>query len=78
MRRITALTALAAVLCFGALSVQAQQKADRGSKDEQEACTPDVYKHCNDAIPDEKRIVACLKANKKKLSPACRKVFFDD
>lgn len=35
---------------------------------------PDVYKFCEAAIPDEGRIVACLKAKLKQLSPQCRKV----
>jgi hypothetical protein len=67
----------AGVLSLGAANAVAQNANNsyRGTKSEQEACTPDVYKFCEAAIPDEKRIVACLKANVWKLSAACRRVF---
>jgi hypothetical protein len=73
--RIALPMAIMAALCFNILDTKAQ---GRGTKDEQEACTPDVHRLCSDAIPDEKRIVACLKLNKRKLSRACYKVFFSD
>jgi hypothetical protein len=65
---------LIVALTFSTASVTAQEGGHKGTKDEQEACTPDVYKFCEAAIPDEDRIVACLKANLKVLSPQCRKV----
>ena len=65
---------LVIALVLSTASVAAQQGGHRGTKAEQEACTPDVYKFCSAAIPDEARIVACLKANLKLLSPQCRKV----
>ena len=42
---------------------------------EREACTPDVMRLCNDAIPDVPEIVACLKRKRLDLSPACAEVF---
>ena len=39
------------------------------------ACTPDVFRLCGAAIPDENRIVACLQANTPQLSAPCRAVF---
>ena len=77
MRTAIASIVFAGALSFGAANVLAQNpdNAYRGTKSEQEACTPDVYKFCEAQIPDEKRIVACLKANIWKLSAACRKVF---
>lgn len=42
---------------------------------EREACTPDVMRLCNDAIPDIPEIVACLKRQRLNLSPACAEVF---
>jgi hypothetical protein len=65
---------LIVALTFGAANVTAQEGGHKGTKDEQQACTPDVYKFCEAAIPNEDRIVACLKANLKLLSPDCRKV----
>jgi hypothetical protein len=44
------------------------------SEAEKQACEPDVYRLCNDYVPDVDRIVACLNANKRALAPACRAV----
>ena len=51
------------------------QAADRGSSEDQLACTPDVYRLCSSYVPDEDAITACLKRNVKALSPACNRVF---
>ncbi|RYB06286.1 hypothetical protein [Lichenibacterium ramalinae] len=48
---------------------------NRGSADDQLACTPDVYRLCSSFIPDEDAITACLQQHKPQLSPACRTVF---
>ena len=74
MTRIAKPVYLIVALTLSTANVAAQQSGHSGTKDEQEACTPDVYKFCEAAIPDEDRIVACLKANLKLLSPQCRKV----
>jgi len=47
----------------------------RGTMEQQMACTPDVFRLCGAAIPDENRIVACLQANTPQLSAPCRAVF---
>ncbi len=70
------MTIKAAVLSFllvGGLAggAMAQQ---RGSQSDQDACEPDVHRLCDQYIPDETQIVACLKQEKKRLSPACAKV----
>ena len=49
--------------------------SDRGSMEDQLACTPDVYRLCSQYVPNENAIVACLKQNVKTLSPDCRRVF---
>ena len=74
MIRIAKPVYLIVALTLSTAAVTAQEGGHSGTKDEQEACTPDVYKFCEAAIPDEGRIVACLKANLKLLSPQCRKV----
>ncbi len=71
MMRNAARIAVAAALCFTAQYAVAEP----GSKDEQAACKPDVYRLCKDFIPITERIVSCLEKNRSKLSPACRKVF---
>ena len=72
---------LIVAITLSTANVAAQQSGTQGghggTKDEQQACEPDVYKFCEAAIPDEDRIVACLKANLKLLSPQCRKVMKD-
>ncbi|MGO8953312.1 MAG: hypothetical protein ACLPWS_06930 [Rhodomicrobium sp.] len=67
---------VAAALCFGAAIAGAEQTMQHsGTAEEQAACTSDVFRLCAVHIPSESRIVACLKQNKARLSPACRKVF---
>ena len=39
--------------------------------DAAERCTPDVMRLCSDFIPDADRIVVCLKAKRRQLSPPC-------
>ena len=69
--RNAARVAVAAVVCLTA----AHAMAEPGTKEEQAACKPDVFRLCKEFIPVTERIVACLKENKSKLSPGCRKVF---
>ena len=69
--RNAARIAVAAAFCFTAASAAAEP----GTKEEQAACKPDVYRLCKDFIPVTDKIVSCLKENRSKLSPACRKVF---
>ncbi len=69
--------AVVAAFCFTAASAMAEPGKNMGTKDEQSACKPDVYRLCSEFIPVADRIVACLKQNKSKLRPACRKVFAD-
>ena len=59
-----------------ALSLPAAALAqDRGSADDQLACTPDVYRLCSGNIPDEDAITACLEHHKPQLSAGCKAVF---
>lgn len=41
---------------------------------QQMACEADVYALCGQAIPDQNRIVGCLRANWSKVSKTCRSV----
>ncbi len=70
--RIFALVGLVATLA-DASTAKAQEH--RGTMQQQMACTPDVFRLCGAAIPDENRIVACLQANTPQLSAPCRAVF---
>jgi hypothetical protein len=48
--------------------------AERGTADERRACTPDVFKHCGEFIPNAERITTCLREKVRELSPDCRVV----
>ncbi len=41
------------------------------SQEDQAACTPDVMRLCQQAIPDRSLIVACLIRSRLQLSPGC-------
>jgi len=68
--RNTARIAVAAAFCFTAAYAIAQQ----GTKQQQAACKPDVYRLCKEFMPDSGKIYSCLQQNMRKLRPACRKV----
>ena len=73
-QRLTFATMLA-VLIVGLSGVEATKAyANSGTADEQEACTPDVFRLCSSDIPSESRIVACLNRKKAQLSAACHAV----
>ena len=76
MLRVLAQVTVAAVLCLSAAAGSAQEAIQHGgTPEEQAACTPDVFRLCLTHVPNEVRIVACLRRNMARLSPACRKVF---
>jgi hypothetical protein len=47
----------------------------RGTREQQMACTPDVWRLCGAQVPDAERIVACLRRNTSQLSGPCRAAF---
>jgi hypothetical protein len=58
------------------IAVQTPASAEeRGTLEQQMACTPDVFRLCGAQIPDSNRIVACLRENTPQLSGPCRAVF---
>ncbi len=65
--------AVMSLILVGGLSGAAVAQ-QRGSQDDQAACEPDVHRLCDQYIPDEAQIVACLNKEKKHLSPACARV----
>ena len=48
---------------------------NRGTMQQQMACTPDVFRLCGAQIPDANRIAECLRSNTPQLSAPCRAVF---
>jgi hypothetical protein len=43
---------------------------------QEQACTPDVFRLCNAYIPNQSSIVRCLRAKRFQLSPACRTALY--
>ena len=64
-----------ATACAAALPGAGLADDNRGTLDQQIACTPDVWRLCSDQIPDVNRIVGCLRQNTPQLSAPCRAVF---
>ena len=58
-----------------AASGAAWSQENRGTAEQQMACTPDVWRLCSSEIPHVGRIVACLRANVSQLSDNCRVAF---
>ena len=61
--------------CGIALHSFAFSQEYRGTWEQQQACTPDVWRLCGAQIPDANRIVACLRRHTPQLSDRCRAVF---
>ena len=54
------------------VSTAAFAQQGRGTADEQKACTRDVQKFCRPVIDQgDFTVLACLKENRPKISPAC-------
>jgi hypothetical protein len=73
LRRISLSFALS-IACGIAVQTPASAE-ERGTLEQQMACTPDVFRLCGAQIPDSNRIVACLRENSPQLSGPCRAVF---
>ncbi|MGY2046829.1 hypothetical protein [Methylobacterium sp. JK268] len=63
--------AAGAALCVLALATPALAQ-NRGTPEQQQACTPDAMTLCGEFIPDPGRVRACLLGRRANLSPACR------
>jgi hypothetical protein len=74
LRRALCLTALSATFLLVVVATSGDAAAQGHTRADEEACTPDVYRLCNDYVPNRARIVSCLKAKRSRLSPACRAV----
>jgi hypothetical protein len=66
---------VSALILSGMAAQPAVSQENRGTPEQQMACTPDVWRLCGAQIPDVDRITACLRANVPQLSPPCRAVF---
>jgi hypothetical protein len=46
----------------------------QGTPEDQKACQPAVFKYCQQALPDQFRILQCLQANRPNIGRACQQV----
>jgi hypothetical protein len=67
--RACSMPAIALSLSFLSSAAQAY------TPEEQQACSPDAFRLCGDAIPDVDRVTACMIRKKHELSPGCRVYF---
>lgn len=49
--------------------------AFEATPEQRKACMPDAFRLCSKQIPYVEAVIACMAANKSKLSPACRIAF---
>ena len=67
---------LVLTLCLCAPSLaQAALKQDSVRQRAEQACYNNVVKFCNDDVPDEAKITACMSRNRSRLDPDCREIF---
>lgn len=72
---LTAGLALAGIV-FAAESGWAQRaQPSQGTKQQRMDCADDARMVCGRFIPDVARITACMEANRRQLSPQCRRHF---
>ena len=67
--------ALLASSALPALAAKLPSDAMRLRQEAEHVCYGDVQKLCNDAIPDEDKIKACMQVHHAQLSPACAKIY---
>jgi hypothetical protein len=46
----------------------------QGTPEDRAACSPDANRLCKQYVPDQMQVLACFKANRQQLTPACRAV----
>jgi hypothetical protein len=71
----TMLSTAATACLLLSLALIATPAAAQGTPEQRAACEQDAYRFCSQYIPDERRTGNCLRANRVKLSPACRRLF---
>jgi hypothetical protein len=57
------------------LTVAAPLPAIAYTQEDIEACTPDAMRLCQQAFPNESRVVLCLVKNRRQLNAACTMAF---
>jgi hypothetical protein len=58
------------------IMLQAPALAQQGTQSQRDACTPDAFRLCMNAMPDPQQVEACLRASGRRLSQPCYDVFY--
>ena len=69
--RFRAFAAAGALLSLVFLAVPASAQSNEGEM----ACQNDAFRLCEQFIPDRGKVAACLRKNRLRLSPDCRRMF---
>jgi hypothetical protein len=65
---------LAAALLFPLAAIgSVRPVVAQGTPEARQACTPEVFRLCNEFVPDARKITACLQRNRASLNPDCRR-----
>ena len=67
--------ALLASSALPALAAKLPSDADKLREQAEHLCYGDVQKLCNDAIPDEGKIKACMQVHHAELSAPCARIY---
>jgi hypothetical protein len=71
---LLAVTVASASTAFAQLPLPLPLPLPSGTPEDRAACEPDVHRYCKSAIPDNFRVLACLQANRQRISGACQGV----
>jgi hypothetical protein len=67
--------AIFALLAAAAFTPTSAATPSQGTPEQQQACTPDVFRLCNEFIPDVAKISACMGRKRAQVSAPCRAAF---
>lgn len=73
MLKATSMVLMTLICSAGA--AQATITTDTVRQRAEQACYNNVMKYCNDDVPDEAKIAACMGRNRSKLDPECRAIY---
>ncbi len=74
--RIAALGLTAALGMLIVTNASPAAAQGRGTAQQRNACMGDAFRLCFTSIPNHRRIELCLKANRRSLTPECRREVF--
>jgi hypothetical protein len=74
LRRFRFVDVAGGAVLFGLLTASIAQAAPPNMDEARQACINDVFRLCNQYVPNAGPIAACLRRNVRSLSPECHRV----